>query len=299
MNFECSNCGAALVVSAEQRTTSCPYCASPQIIERAPRADRPDPAFTLGFAVSEQHARERVKGWLKSRGFFRKPEIARAAIVDMRGVYVPAYLYTATAHTQYQAQIGEEYTTTETYTTTDSKGNTQTHTRTVTHTEWRSLAGSHSAYLTDVLVTASRSIANAELEAVEPFDLMQLRRYSPALLSGWIAEEPTLDREASAAYARREAIAKIGAQLSDFMPGDRHTDLSYQTSFEAESFDLCHVPMWVLAAEYDPEQPAVRVIVNGQSGKLVGKAPLSWPRIVVTILVALALSAGLVVWGIQ
>ena len=163
MDFGCSNCGAALVVDANLRTTKCPYCASPQIVQRPPVPGRVEPQFTLGFALGEAPAREAVRGWLTSRGFFRDPALKKAEIIDLKGIYVPAFLYTATAHAKYSAEIGEQYQETETYTTTDSNGNTVTRTRTVTKTEWRDLSGQFSSYVADVLVTASRGVGNAEL----------------------------------------------------------------------------------------------------------------------------------------
>lgn len=293
MDFGCSNCGATLRVDENLRTSKCPYCASPQLVQRPPRPDRQEPTFTLGFALGERAARERVHGWLSSRGFFRDPRLKRAEIVELRGVYVPAFLYTATATAHYQAQIGENYTETETYTEKDSNGNTVTRTRTVTKTEWRDLIGSYSAYVADVLVTASRSIANAELEAVEPYDLAQMRRYTPALFSGWIAEEPTLRAEECLSMARDEAMTHLGKRLDRFMPGDSHTALQFQSRLENEAADLVHVPMWILAAQHEASAPPLRILVNGQNGKVVGKAPLSWLRIIGAIVLVAALIAGL------
>lgn len=295
MDFGCSNCGASLRIDEHLRTTKCPYCASPQIVQRPPRPGRVEATFTLGFALGEAAARERVKGWLSSRGFFRDPRLKTAEIVDLRGVYVPAFLYTATASADYRVEIGENYTETETYRTTDSNGNTVTRTRQVTKTEWRDLFGPFAAYVADVLVTASRSIGNAELEAVEPYDLVQMRRFTPALLSGWIAEEPTLHVEECMALARSEAIAQLGRKLEAFMPGDSHRALQFQTRLQNEAADLVHVPMWVLAARHDPGKPPVRMLINGQSGKVVAHAPLSWLRIVVAVLVVIAVVALLAV----
>ncbi len=288
MDLRCDNCGAALVVSGSERTTRCPYCASPSIVERPPTRDQPSPTFTLPFVVGQERAREVVRGWLASRGFFREPQLRSATIEEMRGVYVPAYLYAAVARSAYRAQIGEEYQETETYTDKDANGNTVTRTRTVTKTEWRDLAGRHASYVMDVLVTASRGLANAELESVEPFDLRQMRRYSPALLSGWIAEEPTLSLDDCVRSARGEALAKVGRELDAFMPGDRHTGLTFQTDLEHETAALLHVPVWVLAARHDPQKPPVRILVNGQTGLTHGVAPLSWRRIAVVVLLVIA-----------
>lgn len=301
MDLVCQACGAALVVDDHVRTARCPYCASPSIVTRPPTPDRPRPAFTLPFALAEGPARELVAGWLGSRGFFREPALKTAQITDMRGVYVPVYLYAAVAHTDYGAEIGEDYQETETYTDRDANGNSVTRTRTVTKTEWRAFDGRHAAYVSDVLVTASRGLANHELERVEPFDLRQLRRFAEALLSGWIVEEPTLPVAHCAGLARGEALASVGPRLAAFMPGDRHRGLRHATRLEHESAELVHVPVWILAARHAPNAPPVRLVVNGQTGRVWGEAPLSALRVVAAIAVVVAVLVGLVfalsAWG--
>lgn len=296
MDLCCSNCGATLRVDDALRTSKCPYCANPQIVQRPPSPGRVEPTFVLGFAQTEPTARELVARWLKSRGFFRDPTLKTAEIVDLRGVYVPAYLYTATAHAEYHAEIGEDYTETETYTTTEN-GKTVQRTRQVTRTEWRHLVGVLSRYVSDVLVTASRGVHNQELESVEPFDLRAISRYTPALLSGWIAEEPTLPPEECARLAREEARRNVARFVDGFMPGDSHRLTHTNVRFEDEAADLTYVPLWILAARHDPNKPPVRILVNGQTGKLIGQAPLSWPRIVLAIVVVLVVIGAAVFVG--
>ena len=291
MHLECENCGASLNVSAEQRTASCPYCASPAVIERPASRDRPDPSFTLPFTVSHDAARAAVRRWLGSRGVFTRSSLRTAAIDSMRGVYAPAYIYSALSRSQYNAEIGEDYTETETYTETDSNGKTVTRTRTVTRTEHRHLAGHHASYILDVLVTASRGLTNAELEALEPFDLRVLRRYTPALLAGWIAEDPTLVAAECMSLARGEALEKVGRALGAFMPGDSYRGLVHTTTLERETADLLHLPVWVMAVRHDPKEPPLRILVNGQTGAVIGRAPLSWLKILITVLVVVAVIA--------
>jgi hypothetical protein len=206
-------------------------------------------------------------------------------------VYLPAYLFTAEAHVDYDAQIGENYTVTETY--TDSNGKTRT--RTKTKTEWRSLSGSWAAYIDDLLVTASRGLPNAELEAVEPFDLRALRRTTPKILSGWIAEDPSMAPGHCQQLAHQEAVAAVGRRLASFMPGDKHRDLRYQTRLAREDLELLLLPVWVLAVRYDPEKPPVRLVINGQTRKLFGRPPRSWQKITLAIVIPILLLAAIYV----
>lgn len=293
MNLRCQSCGADLVVAEELRTTVCPYCAAPSVVERPPSLDRPAPTFALGFAMTQPAAAARVKHWLRTRNPWSQSGLKRASLQEVRGIYVPAYLYSALARSAYSASIGENYTETETYTTTEN-GKRVTRTRTVTKTEWRSLSGEHAEYVPDVLVTASRGLPNVELEHIEPFDLRMLARYEPALVAGWVAEEPSLSREECLRMARQEAMEKVKRRLNAFMPGDSHQMRHLDTRLGSESLEVCLVPVWVLAARYHPKKPPLRVVVNGQSGEVYGKVPISWVKVTLTV-VALVL-LGLLIW---
>lgn len=291
MHLECQTCGASLLVDPNQRTALCPYCASPSVVERPPSVDRPPPHFVVGFTLTKEGAQGSVKEWLGRRSFFVQSSVKTGTVEAIKGVYTPAYLYSAMATSQYSAQIGENYQETETYTDTDSNGNTVVKTRTVTRTEYRYLSGQHSCYVSDVLVTGSRAVPNGELEAIEPFDLRMMRRYTPAVVSGWIAEEPTLTLPECYQLARGETMEKIARELEGFMPGDSHQGLTFNTVLDRETTELIYVPIWVLAIRHDPQKPPFRVLINGQTGRIYGKAPLSWVKILLAILVVIALIA--------
>ena len=150
--FACGQCGASLAFEGV-RTARCPYCDSPNFVERPPAQGQPDPQFVIAFVGDAEVARRTLARWLGSRTMFADSSLRRATVEDLRGIYVPSYLYSAVAKTTYTAQIGENYTETETYTETEN-GKTVTKTRTVTRTEYRPLAGQHISYVNDVLVSA-------------------------------------------------------------------------------------------------------------------------------------------------
>jgi hypothetical protein len=290
--LRCESCGAQLQVEAGHRTANCPYCASPAVVER-PGRQAEDPAFVVGFVVTRDKALELARAW-KRKAWLTPGPFRRADVSETRGIYVPTYLYTAAAQADYTVSIGENYTVVETYTTTDSKGNTVTRTRTRTVTEWRNLSGSWSAYVDDVVVTASRGLPNAELEAVEPFDFRALRRFTPKVLSGWIAEDPSMEASECKALAHGEAVEKVGRQLTAFMPGDKHRDLRHQTRVMHEDLELLLLPVWVLAIKYADDAPPVRIVINGQTGKLTGRPPRSVKKIVALVVFVVAVIAALV-----
>jgi DNA-directed RNA polymerase subunit RPC12/RpoP len=282
LTLECQSCGAALELEPSQRTAKCLYCGSPSVVERPPTPDRPPPSFALGFVVTPERALETARTFVK-KPLFAPEAFRNAAIEEIRGIYLPAYLYSAAVYTGYRAQIGENYTVTETY--RDAQGKRRT--RRKTKTEWRPLSGQHATYVSDLVVTASRGIPNVELEAIEPFDMRALHRYTPKVISGWASEEPSLARDACLTMARGEALQAVGRQLGPFMPGDRHQGLQWQSRMDEEDLSLVLVPIWVLPIRYSETEPFVRLLVNGQTGRIAGTPPFSWTKVLWLVLFVL------------
>jgi len=297
IEVSCESCGAKIVLEPQQRTARCPYCDSPSVVDRQATTDRPDPVFVVGFAVDRKQATRRMRKWIGRKRL--APSRLKGKTADkVTGIYLPTYLYSASSATAYSATIGEDYYVTEV--SRDSKGRTRV--RRKRKTEHRSLSGAHADYVGDVVVTSSQGIPNHELEAIEPFDLGGLRRYTPAMVSGWISEEPSLTREECLQLARSESTTAVGRLLHRFMPGDSHLDLRHTTTLHDESLDLALLPVWVFAIRYDESKPPIRILVNGQTGKAGGKIPTSWAKVfkiaaavfgVLSLAVLLALLVGL------
>ena len=293
--FACNQCGAGLAFDGV-RTARCPYCDSPNFVERPPAAGQPDPEFVVTFVGDAEVARRSLDRWLGGRSMFADAALRHAKVEDLRGIYVPSYLYSAIASSDYTAQIGENYTETQTYTTTVN-GKTVTRTRTVTRTEYRPLAGRHLSYVTDVLVSASAGLTNLELGHVEPFDYRQMRRFAPALVTGWIAEEFSRNANDCQTASRHEAVDAVGTKLKKFMPGDSYRDLEWKTAVSSESLDPVLVPVWVFAVRYREDKSPLRVVINGQTGKIHGKVPLAPWKIVLAVLLVLAAIAAIILIG--
>jgi hypothetical protein len=289
--LQCGECGASIVLG-EYRSAVCPYCASPTVVERPPAPGRPNPVFLLPFTVTQERAKELVRAWSQRKRWFHR-SLGQATVDEIKGVYVPACLYSAVTASRYRAEIGENYLVTETYTTTEN-GKSVTRTRTRTETEWRDLAGTHAAYSTDLVVTASRGLPNDELARIEPFDLRALHRYSPALVSGWLVEEASLTMAECVELARSEASLAEQERLNRFMPGDSHRGLRFDLELRDETADPILVPVWVLAVRPQPEQSAMRVLGNGQSGLVWGPERVSAAKVVLWIAAGLLLILAII-----
>jgi hypothetical protein len=303
----CGHCGASLVM-AGVRSQVCPYCASPNVVERPPAADQPTPALIVAFAGDAAAARGQLARWLGRRAWLVDRRLRRARVEALHGIYVPAYLYSAVADTAYTASIGEHYLVSEPVPVRGrpprvpgvpglpDEAFATVETRQVTRIEHRPLAGRHLAYVTDVLVSASRGLADDELRAIEPFDWRAARRFASPLVAGWLTEEASRDAAACARAGRAAALDEVGLRLRRFLPGDSHNDLTWQTALRWEAIDPVLVPVWVLAVRYRGDRPPLRLVINGQTGAVTGALPLAWGRIALALL-GLAALIGALIWG--
>lgn len=272
LESRCESCGATILIEFLMRTSRCPYCDSPAVVDRPATEDRPDPVFVAPFVIDRAAAAGRIRDWLRGR-WMAPTALRRARPEQVTGVYLPTYLYSATADTMYAAVVGEVYYATR----VDPRSKKV---RRVREIEYHDVKGEHACHLKDVVVTASAGLPNNEIEAVEPFDLDALLRYSPAVVSGWVSEEPSMTREECLALGREEGRARVDGLLRDFLPGDTLRSLKHHTRFKSEALDLTLLPLWVFAIRHHPAGPPIRLLVNGQSGKVFGKAPVSWGKVV-------------------
>ncbi len=320
----CGQCGAVLRFD-RVRTAVCPFCASPSVLPRGDGLAVVAPAFTLAFAGDAMVAQAALRRWLGTRSWFTDRALRRARVEDLHGVYVPAYLYSAVARTTYSAQIGEHYDETESYTVDvelpelpalpvvdDGPGPsvgrpvrrgprrvvTETRTRTVTRTEHRPLRGEHLAYVNDVMVSASTGLSHHELARLAPFELGELRRYSHALVAGFVEEEYSRSPDTCERASRAAAAEQIASRLRGFLPGDSATEVEHTTTMQWESLDPVLVPVWIFALRYRADRAPLRVLINGQTNAVVGRPPLVWWKLVLAgVLAAILLGGGAYLLG--
>lgn len=284
----CPQCGATVEVDAKILSTTCAFCDSPLVLSDkvAEPADK-----IAAFVVTRDQAATKLKGFLQ--GQWLAPESLRKAARpdELAGVLVPFYTFDATARTSFTCEVGVYWYRTETYTVTVN-GKTETRTRQVRETEWFPMNGTHGKVWLDHLVSASRGLPEAEANALEPFDLGQAVKFAPALTAGLVAEHPTVPHE----EARRIATQELAGRERDViaakhLPGDTYRSLQSQTSCELGATELVLLPVWV-AAVRGPKGP-VRLLVNGQTGEVVGNVPRSGWKIGCLVALVLGLIFGL------
>jgi hypothetical protein len=156
----------------------------------------------------------------------------------------------------------------------------------VRHTRWQPSSGSLEHFFDDELVPASRGVPAELLRKIEPFPTTaELKPYQPGYLSGWVVEQYQIDLIAAAQHSRELMDAKLYQMCASEVPGDTHRNLHVDSDYSGQTFKHVLVPVWVLAYNYGSS--TYQVVVNGYTGAMAGKHPLSWIKITFAVLAVL------------
>lgn len=283
----CQQCGATVDVAENTLSTTCAFCDSPLVDSDAAR----EPVDQI---VPFEVPRDRASGLLASflQDSWMAPESVRRATRpdELRNVFVPFYAYDAVARTRFSARVGIYWYRTETY-TTFVDGKPVTRTRQVRETDWHPFQGTHARRWLDHLVSASRGLPEVEANELEPFDLGRAIEFAPAATAGVEAEHPTVPKEAAHSTAVHELQQLEHRTIAGgHLPGDTHDRLKTSSEIDVEGIRLVLMPVWI-AVFSGPKGP-IRLLVNGQTGEVVGDVPRSWWKIgcLVALIVTLLLS---------
>ncbi len=271
-------------------STACAFCDSPLVDHRLEETERPD--RVVPFRVPRARAGRALAQFLA--GEWLAPEALRRAIrpSELSQVFVPFYCYDALVRSEFTASVGLYWYRTETYTTTVN-GKRVTRTRRVRETEWSPLSGSHARRWFDHLVSASTGVPEEEANQLEPFDLGLALPYGPALVAGVPAELPTVTHEQALKVAGEELAALERKTIAQsHLPGDTHRRLQSSSRVDVDVVRLVLLPIWT--AVYPGPSGPVRLLVNGQTGEVVGAVPRSTWKIGCLIATVLGLIGGFV-----
>ncbi|MFN8006324.1 MAG: hypothetical protein U0V70_04745 [Terriglobia bacterium] len=296
LEVHCQQCGASVVFQPPLVAGHCDFCGSPLVAQPSVPAPVLAPESVLPFAFPQSRAAESIKSWLASRWFAPNSlvHLARQEIVS--GVYLPYWTFDAHTLSYYEGERGDYYWESETYSTTDEQGRSVTRTRQVRRTAWRPASGQVERWFDDVLIPATRSIPTARVKALEPWDLVQLKPYQGAYLSGFKAQRYQVDPQAGFEEAKQEMSGVISGDIRRDIGGDEQRIHQVSTSYTAITFKHLLLPVWISAYRFRDQ--GYQVIVNAQTGEVQGDRPYS-PLKIVALVVILAFVLMLLIFFSQ
>lgn len=291
----CRRCGAATSFDEVATAGSCAFCGDAQVLEETASRNALRPESLVPLDVGRARVEREFRAWL-GRRWFRPSALRRASVDQAVGLYVPFWSFDASVRSRWAAESGTYYQVPQ-VTTEIVHGRPVVRTRMVTKVRWRPASGERADRYDDLLVHASRGLSSELARELGTWDTSALVAYRPEYLAGWRAEEYAIDLEQGWAEALARIESSQRARCAGDVPGDTHRALRVENEVRDPRWKLVLLPLWSLSYRWRGETYAV--LVHGQSGRVVGRAPISWAKVAAAVLavgaavlVALALAAA-------
>ena len=288
--FDCQSCGAKFMVEQDRVKVSCGFCGSTNVNLEAFDHQYVQPIGIIPFYISRDEAVKLFDKWLK-HGWFHPNKLKHlASLESLHGVYIPFWTYDAQAEADWSGEAGYYYNETI---RVNINGKMQT--KNVQKVRWQRRSGHLSHFFDDILVVASGGLEQRHVERVLPFQLGEVVNFDPRLMIGWEAEVYSLQVDKGYQIADQVMDTKLRHMCAAQLGGDTQRNLHINSCKDSQTFKLIILPIWISAYRYNNE--VYRFTINGQTGRVHGKKPLSWVKIGFVVLLFVLFIVG--VWYLR
>ncbi len=276
LEVACPGCRARVVFEPPDVAGKCPFCGTGLVSQAEPSKPVAKPDGVLPCKVTAKEATTFLRQWLGSNWFLPSDLQKLARSESVQGVYLPYWTFDANTWTTYDGERGERHTT-------RSHSGTTT-----TQTHWYPISGEFECFFDDMLVPATKQLPPKRLRQLTDWDLDDVVAYTPSFLAGFKAQRyqvPVQDGWQQAqsdmkAYLEKDAKAAIG--------GDDQRLNALNTDYSEVTYKHVLLPVWLCVYRY--QQQRYQVVVNGQTGQVIGDRPYSKGKIAAAVVAGVAVA---------
>lgn len=264
IRYKCPSCGAELVTDQFTSATICAYCGSPNIIEDRV-SDNFKPDKIIPFKYDRNYTIKAIRNWCNDGLFSPADLLSKSNLDKVTGVYVPFWLYDIYTNTDMSAQG----TRVRVY----RRGDTE-YTETSTYRVYRNV----DAEFNKVPADASIKMDDKLMDLMEPFNYGELIDFDMSYMSGYMAEKYNYEADDLRERAI-DRVDKYATELTrDTISGyDSVSVLNSNVKTNIENQQYVLLPVWIYNYRYKNND--YTFLMNGQTGKIIGKPPISKARI--------------------
>ena len=261
---ECANCGAPITAGDFASALRCPNCGSYIILDERVQGEY-QPNLILPFKFGKQKAVEILNKEFKKRVFTPSGFLSQASIEAMEGTYVPFFMYDFHSDISYSGKGTKVRSWTS--------GNTE-----YTETSYYDVIREMDVDFDKIPVDASKRMDDSIMDLMEPYEYQALLNFEEKYMSGFEGEkynEPAADLQSR---AKEKAQKDSKMLLHDSLKGySTLRGTSEDISITDKGYHYALLPVWVYIFQYQGIN--YKFHVNGQTGKVIGKTPISAKRV--------------------
>ena len=287
--YTCKSCGGEIVADETTGATSCPYCGNP-VVMTGQFAGGLKPDLIIPFKYDKKAAKEALNKYVASKKMVPKIFKDQNHIDEIKGVYVPHWLFTGTAvaDAQFKAEKNRRWS--------DSNYN-------YTETSYFDCYRSGNMDFANIPVDGSSKMDDTLMESIEPFHINEAKPFSTAYMAGFLADKYDVDLDACVPRANERVKNSVVSALERNVMSAGYSVVVPQNSqieIANGSYAYALYPVWILNTTWNGKK--YTFAMNGQTGKFVGDLPLDkgafWKK-VAGLTVPLTAAAYFVLWALQ
>lgn len=257
--YTCESCAGEIIGDENLGSTSCPYCGS-KIVMTGQFSGALKPDYVIPFKFDKKQAMKNFETFVNKRKYVPKRFKSDKHIEEIKGVYVPFWLFDGDADAD--MSFGAE----KIKTWTEGKYE-------YTETEYYNVTRSGNVTFKNIPVDGSEKLADDLMESIEPFHFNEAVDFETAYLAGYLADKYDVDEKASENRANERIKYSVEEALSDTVKGySRVNGRSSSITIKGGKAKYALYPVWLLSATYNGE--AYTFAMNGQTGKFAGDLPV-------------------------
>ena len=260
VEYHCKNCGAVIVTDADTTATTCSFCGAGVVLGDRLSGNMA-PSKVIPFTISKEKAMQAFKTWCKNGLLTPKGFMTADRVKSITGIYVPFWLYDLNS----KAYVDALATKVRSYTQGDYI---------YTETKYYDVHRSVDLNYIKVPADASEKMNDQLMDKLEPYDYSQLKDFNTPYLAGYIAEKYN--------YDDKQLFSRIKSRIENYVDSYiRSTITGYSsTTYKHKHIDVKQkhayyalFPVWMVCYDYNRSEHIFAM--NGQTGKIVGKPPIS------------------------
>lgn len=257
--YKCQSCGGEVVADETTAATHCPYCDNPVVMTGNFSGDlRPD--FVIPFKLDKEKAKASLNEHIGKRFLLPKVFKDQNHIDEIKGVYVPVWLFDARSNGD-MLYKGEKIRTWQ-----DGQYR-------YTERKYYSCARKGRLDFENVPVDGSTKMDDVLMQSIEPFNFSEAVDFQTAYLSGYLADKYDVDAEHSIGTANdrikrtTEDTFRATVQGYDSVVRERG-----RVELQNAKAKYALYPVWILNTSWNNNR--YTFAMNGQTGKFVGDLPI-------------------------
>lgn len=261
---QCGNCGTPVDTGQYTSACRCPHCGSYLIFDERVEGVY-EPRLILPFRVSKEAAVEFLNQEFCKKTFLPSSFLSEKSLEGLEGIYVPFWMYDY--HTRYYFE--GQGTRVRSWRSGDTE---------YIETSYYNVIRQMEADFNKVPVDASYAMSDGEMDLMEPYTYRELEDFDPKYMSGFSGEVYNQSAPELAERAKMKVRSASEELMRQSLSGydtmqPRTKDLNLQES----GVQYALMPVWMYLYRYRGE--TWRFHVNGQTGKVVGKTPISRAKV--------------------